>query len=105
MLIFISVQTKIMIMKNSLRIFFALILNFFEKGDQPYSHKPINRKILIFMSILFLSLAILVAYLSRDNSDLGYLIPIFVFSILGLVGLVVGLLGTDRAIAKIWGSR
>ena len=92
-------------MKNSLRALFSPLLNFFEKGDEPYSHKPLNRKILIFMSTLFLSLAILVAYLSRDSSDPGYLLPVLVFSIMATIGLVVGLLGNDRAVAKIWGSR
>ena len=92
-------------MKNILRTLFSPILNIFEKGDEPYNYKPLNRKILIFMSSVFLSLAILVAYLSRDNSDLGYLIPVVVFSVLALIGLVVGLLGNDRAVTKLWGSR
>ena len=92
-------------MKNILRALFSPILNFFEKGDEPYSYKPLNRKILIVMSTLFLSLAILVAYLSRANSDLGYLIPVIVFTTIAVTGLVVGLLGNDRAVAKIWGSR
>ncbi len=92
-------------MKNSLRAIFSPILNYFEKGDEPYTYKPLNRKILIFMSTLFLSLAIVVAYLSRENSDLGYLIPVVVFSAIALIGLVVGLLGNDRAVTKIWGSR
>ncbi len=92
-------------MKNSLRALFSPILNFFEKGDEPYTYKPLNRKILIFMSTLFLSLAIIVAYLSGDNSDPGYLIPVVVFSVMAIIGLVVGLLGNDRAVSKIWGSR
>lgn len=92
-------------MKNSLRRLFSPILNYFEKGDEPYSYKPLNRKILIFMSTVFLSLAGLVAYLSRDNSDLGYILPVVVFAIMAVIGLVVGLLGNDRAVTKIWGSR
>jgi len=92
-------------MKNSLRTLFAPILDFFEKGDEPYSYKPLNRKILIFMSAIFLFLAGLVAYLTRDNSDLGYLLPVIVFSTMAIIGLVVGLLGNDRAVAKIWGTR
>ncbi len=92
-------------MKKILRSLFSPILNFFEKGDEPYACKPLNRKILIFMSTLFLSLAILVAYLSRDNSDSGYLLPVIVFATMAIIGLVVGLLGNDRAVAKIWGSR
>ena len=92
-------------MKNLFRTLFSPILNFFEKGDETYSYKPLNRKILIFMSIIFLALAILVAYLSRNSSDIGYLLPVIVFSAMAVVGLVVGILGNDRAVAKIWGSR
>jgi len=92
-------------MKNSLRTLFAPVLDFFEKGDESYSYKPLNRKILIFMSTIFLFLAGMVGYLTRDNSDLGYLLPVIVFSTMAIIGLVVGLLGSDRAVAKIWGSR
>jgi len=92
-------------MKNFLRTLFSPILTFFEKGDESFTHKPLNRKILIFMSIIFLFLACLVGYLSQSSDDLFYLLPVVVFAALAIVGLVVGLLGNDRAVAKIWGTR
>jgi hypothetical protein len=92
-------------MKVFLRNIFSPILNFFEKGNEPYHLKPLNRKILVFMSILFLGLAFAVLYLMPADADKGYYLPVIVFSVIALVGLVIGLLGTDRAVAKIWGNR
>jgi len=92
-------------MKQLLRNLFSPILNFFEKGDESYQYKPLNRKILIFMSSVFFGLAGVVLYFIPVSADKGYYLPVIVFFILALVGLVVGLLGTDRAVAKIWGNR
>ena len=92
-------------MKNLLRRLCQPILAPLEKGNEPYSYKPLNRKVLIFISILFFTLAILVAYVSYGKGEPGYLLPVVVFSLIAVVGLVVGLLGSDRAVAKIWGSR
>lgn len=61
-------------------------------------------KILIVVSFLFLGLAGLVVLLV-GNAGPGYLFPAIVFGAIGFVGLVVGFLGNDRAVAKIWGSR
>ena len=92
-------------MKTLLRKLFSPVLRVFEKGTAPYKYKPLNRVILLFISFLFLVLAVLVAYLSRTVNDLGFLVPVIVFSLVSGVGLIVGLLGTDRAVAKIWGNR
>lgn len=91
-------------MKNSLRKIFSPILNIFESGDEAYEHKPMNRKILIFIGFIFSALASLVFYLGRGE-DIGYLIPVIVFGGAGLLALIIGFLGNDRAVAKIWGSR
>ncbi len=92
-------------MKKSLRKLFSPILNIFESGDEPYAVKPLNRKILIVIGVLFLGLVSVVIYLSYDKGEPGYLIPVVVFSAVSLVSLAVGLLGNDRAVAKIWGNR
>lgn len=92
-------------MKNFFRRLCAPILNPLEKGDEPYSYNPLNRKILIFISILFLALAMLVAYFSYSQKQPGYLLPVIVFTLIASIGLIVGLLGNDRAVTKIWGSR
>lgn len=92
-------------MKDTLRKLFSPILNGFENGSEPYTYKPLNRKILIVIGVLFLALASGIAYLSFDKGELGYFLPVIVFSGISLVSLVVGLLGTERAVAKIWGNR
>jgi hypothetical protein len=92
-------------MKNTLRKLFSLILNIFEKGDEPYVAKPLNRKILIVIGVLFSFLVAVVIYLSYDKGEPGYLIPVVVFSSVAVVALIVGFLGNDRAVAKIWGNR
>ena len=92
-------------MKNMLRRIFSPILKLFESGDEPYISKPLNRKILIVIGVLFSGLVSVVIYLSYDKGELGYLVPVVVFSGVALVALVIGFLGNDRAVAKIWGNR
>ncbi len=92
-------------MKQVLRKIFSPILNVFESGSEEYTIKPLSRKILIVVSTLFSGLAIVVFYLMPDDADPGYFLPIVIFGGIALVGFIVGFLGTDRAVAKIWGSR
>jgi hypothetical protein len=92
-------------MKTQLRKLCSPILTMFEKGDEPYVYKPLNRKILLVIGVLFLGLASAVGYLSYDMGEVGFLLPVLVFFAIALVTLVVGLLGSDRAVAKIWGNR
>ena len=92
-------------MKHLLRKICAPILNIFEKGDEEYVIKPLSRKILIVISILFSSLAAAVFYFIPEDAELGYYLPVIIFSLIAFIGLVVGALGNDRAVAKIWGSR
>lgn len=91
-------------MKQALRKVFAPLLNLFESGNDPVVYKPSHRKILIVVSCLFSGLSALIVVISR-SVDAGYLFPAVVFGLIGLTGLIVGLLGNDRAVAKIWGSR
>ena len=67
-------------MRNTLRKLFSPILYIFEGGDEPYVAKPLNRKILIVIGVLFTFLASVVIYLSYDKGEPGYLIPVVVFS-------------------------
>ena len=92
-------------MKNTLRKLFSPILSVFESGDEAYTAKPLNRKILIVIGVLFSLLATVVIYLSHDKGEIGYLVPVIVFSSVAFVALIVGFLGNDRAVAKIWGNR
>ena len=91
-------------MKDTFRKLFWPLLKPFERGDGPFAYKSLNRKILLAVGILFLALAAAVLLIApRDG--LGFLIPVLVFGGVGVVGLVVALLGSDRAVSNIWGSR
>lgn len=91
-------------MKDTFRSLFSPLLNKFEAGTDEYHYKASHRKILLVMGSLFLGLAALVLW-SAMGQDITYLLPVIVFGGLGLVSLIVGLLGNDRAVAKIWNSR
>ena len=91
-------------MKQQLRKIFSPILNIFESGSDPFVYKPSHRTVLVIMGGLFSGLATLVCFLAQGK-DPGYLFPVVIFGGAGLLSLLVGLLGTDRAVAKIWGSR
>jgi len=90
--------------KRQLRSMFSPILNILESGTEPFAYKSSHRTILIVLGGLFSGLAALVM-LYAQGKDPGYLLPVLVFGIVGLVSLLVGLIGNDRAVAKIWGSR
>ena len=86
-----------------LRNLFLPILKPFESGNGEYAYQKSHRIVLVIMGFLFSGLAALVFYFS-EGQDLGYLIPVIVFGSLGGVSLIIGGLGNDRAVAKIWGS-
>lgn len=90
-------------MKNILRTIFYPILSVFESGTEPYIYKKSHRTILLVIGVLFSGLSSLVFWLSKGQ-DSGYLLPVIIFGGVGLVSLIVGLTGNDRAVAKIWGS-
>lgn len=92
-------------MKASLRKLFAPLLHPLERGDEPYVYKPLSRKILLAVSALFSIMCAAIIYLMPADADKGYLIPVVVFGLVAATGLIVGLLGDDRAVAKIWGNR
>ena len=91
-------------LKNLIRTLFAPLLNPLEAGDEPYNYKPSHRTILLVVSALFCGLATAVGWLAW-GIDPGYLFPVVVFGGVSITGLVVGTVGSDRAVAKIWGSR
>jgi len=110
-------------LKYFLRKLFSPILNLFESGQSEYVYKKSHRVILIVMGLLFNGLASLVFILSQkvtqevlpevaqvstplstQTDDIGYLIPVVFFGGAGILCLLIGLLGNDRAVAKIWGS-
>ncbi|PHS72026.1 MAG: hypothetical protein COB22_06325 [Cycloclasticus sp.] len=92
-------------MKTLLRKICRLILRIFELGDEEYAYKSSHRKILVVVGGLFLFLSVVSAVAAVYASQPGAFIPFTVFFLVGFVCEVVGLLGNDRAVAKIWGSK
>lgn len=81
------------------------ILNIFESGEGEYIYKASHRKILLIVGVLFLILSTVSAVSAVSSSQMGGVIPFLIFFIIGLVCEVIGLLGSDRAVSKIWGSK
>jgi hypothetical protein len=92
-------------MKDPLRQLCRPLLRHFEEGSEPYQYKPLNRKILLILGSLFVTLAALVVLIAPAGSGLGMVFPVLVFGGGGVLCLIVGGLGNDRAVAKIWGNR
>lgn len=91
--------------KARLRKIFSPLLKGLERGTEPYHYKPLSRKILLFFGATFIGLGVLAAWLIPTGAELGYYFPVVVFILAGGYGLLVGLLGEDRAVAKIWGNK
>lgn len=92
-------------MKPLLRKLCAPILQPFESAQGDYVYRPSHRKILIVLGLLCIFIASVSAHFTLSTGELGGLIPIAVFFVTGLVCEIVGWLGSDRAVAKIWKSK
>ncbi len=92
-------------MKTMLRKLFAPILNYFESGEDDFSYKRSHRQILIIVGALFLTMAMFVAFFTVFAAEPGGILPTAVFFLIGAVCEIVGILGSDKAVAKIWKSR
>ena len=91
--------------KAAFKKLFSPILQPFEQGNEAYRYQSSHRKILLAVGGLFLFLSAVSVYFAMVSGELGALIPISVFFIGGLICVVIGLLGSDKAVAKIWGSK
>jgi hypothetical protein len=92
-------------MKELLRKAFAPILENFESGTGEYIYKKSHRVSLIVMGILFGILSTAVAAMAAEADSAAYYIPVATFGLVSFVILVVGLLGNERAVSSIWGSK
>lgn len=85
------------------------ILHFFEpnpKSPKPQlDYRKSHRTALIIVGVLFLALSTGVGFAVRYAEDPGFWFPVAVFFALGFVSLVVGSLGSDAAVSRIWNSR
>ena len=91
-------------MKDFFRQVFWFVLCHFEKGEGPYSYKPSNRSITIAVGILFGGLSGGNLYFSLQKADASNALTVVVFFVVAAVALIIGLLGSDRAVANLWGS-
>lgn len=89
-------------MREVIRSIFSPILKPLESGDEPYVYKRSHRVILVTVSGLFATLASLSFFLAPS---VDYLFPVVVFGAASICGLVVGTVGKDIAVARIWGSK
>ncbi len=92
-------------MKILFKNIFSPILNIFENNNNEFIYRSLNRKIVLFISIVFSLLAFALPVFMPQLVQMGYWFVMLVFGALSFTGLVVGLLGSDKAVAKLLGSR
>lgn len=94
--------------KDIFRKIFWPILCFFEKEGQQGSaggYRPSHRKILFAVGFLFFVLSMATLFFVMITGTIGGLFPVVVFSLISLVCAVVATLGSDSAVARIWGNQ
>ncbi|MBL4609586.1 hypothetical protein [Halopseudomonas sp.] len=91
--------------KTLARQLFAPLLDKLEGGDQPHRYTPRARLILWVTGLLFLGLSTGLAVFLPEGTDPAALIPIGIFGLVGFFAVVVAWLGSERAVARVWGSR
>lgn len=94
-------------MKETLRKLCSPVLKVFEssEGEGEYEYKPSHRTILIVLGFLCLVIASVSLTVTIITSEVAGIIPIMLFLLTGLVCEMVGCLGSDRAVARIWKRR
>lgn len=92
-------------MKTSLRRLFAPLLDRLEAGEGEYAYRASHRKILVAVGVLFLAVSAGAVFASVVAAQPAGVFPALVFLVLGLACEVVAFLGSDRAVARIWGGR
>lgn len=92
-------------MRQLFTTIFWPILAPFEKGGDSAGYRPSHRKVLFGMGFLFLVLAGVSAFVALKAGEPGGLVPLGVFFAVGAVCWIVGSLGSNAAVARIWGKR
>jgi len=92
-------------MKQLLKNIFSPVLNIFENNNDEFIYRSLNRKIVIFISIVFFLLAFALPVFMPTLIKMGYWFVMIVSGAISFFGLIVGLLGSDKAVAKLLGSR
>lgn len=92
-------------MKTLIKNIFSPILNIFENNNDEFIYRSLNRKIVLFISSVFFLLAFGLPLYMPQLVEMGFWFVMIVFGGLSSIGLIVGLLGSDKAVAKLLGSR
>ena len=92
-------------MRNMLTRLFWPILKFFETGGDPANYKTSHRVALNIVGGLFIFLSLVSATAAYTVGGPASLIPVIVFLCLGIVAVIVGALGSNCAVARIWGTK
>jgi hypothetical protein len=91
-------------MKTLLQNLFSPILKLFESDEGEYSYKGSHRTILIIIGVLSLVLSFVSLAAAIVTTELAAVFPFLIFFSGGAVCIIVGGLGSDRAVAKLWGN-
>lgn len=92
-------------MKSLLHRLFSPLLKPFEDGRPASGYRPIHRRIAWVVGLLFLVIAFTSLYMALSVDQWAAFVPVVVFFGASLISLVVGLLGSDRAVTKLWGVK
>jgi len=92
-------------MKNIFTRIFWPILSLFETNIDPKNYKKSHRVALNVVGALFIFLSIVSSVTAYSTGGVGSLIPVIIFFCAGLVAVVVGALGSNGAVSKIWGTK
>lgn len=91
-------------MKSKLQELFSPVLDYFESGEGDYSYKESHRTILVVIGILFLLLSLVSLAAAIVTEQIAAVFPFLIFFSAGTVCVIVGGLGSNRAVAKLWGN-
>ena len=92
-------------MKDALTKLFWPLLKPFESDKEPADYKKSHRVVLIIMGSLFALLGAGSGAAAVFVGELAGLVPAVVFFAVGFTAAVVGALGSNAAVAKIWGNK
>lgn len=84
---------------------FSPILRPMESGEVGSNYKGSHRTVLNAVGVLFLVLSGISLAALIYTGELGAFVPVLVFLGIGGLSLIVGTLGSDAAVSKMWGNR
>lgn len=91
-----------MSMKKIMKKLCSPVLNMFETGAGKYDYRKSHRTILLVLGGLCFVIALVSLVFTLKTGEFAGIIPIALFFVTGVVCEIVGLLGSDQAVARIW---